>query len=186
MAWAVRDIELDRDIIHAIERHDDRSAAILAQLYLEDRATSTLKAHLGEDRPFANFASKIDSLHAAGIFEKQITDILHVIRKIRNAFAHELASLTFDTPCISELCSCLFSIEFLRGFRSWIEIQLKLHPELLTMSVALVDSMLAAPNTPRNSYMNTVKMMLMLLELAKLTALMKNTDTLEIVRGKTS
>src|ERR1700730_929405 len=104
MAWAVRDIELDRDIIHAIERHDDRSAAILAQLYLEDRATSTLKAHLGEDRPFANFASKIDSLHAAGIFEKQITDILHVIRKIRNAFAHELASLTFDTPCISELC----------------------------------------------------------------------------------
>jgi len=70
MAWTVRDAELDRDIIKAIESHDDRAAAILAAIYLEDRITRTIKAYLGKDRPFARFASNIDSLHSAGIFEE--------------------------------------------------------------------------------------------------------------------
>jgi hypothetical protein len=185
MAWTVRDAELDRDIIKAIESHDDRAAAILAVIYLEDRITSTIKAYLGKDRPFANFASKIDSLHSAGIFEEDLTQILHSIRAIRNAFAHDLAPLTFDTPCIAELCSGLFSMELLRGFRSWIGAQHDLHPELLETSALVVDSMLAAPNKPRHSFMNTVKWMLMILELSKMAATMGDTDNVEIVRGKT-
>jgi hypothetical protein len=46
MPWTVRDIDLDREIINAIEKQEDRSAAILAAIYLEDRprrsATLTL------------------------------------------------------------------------------------------------------------------------------------------------
>jgi hypothetical protein len=45
MAWVVREIDLDREIINAIEMRDDRAAAILAALYLEDRITSTIEAH---------------------------------------------------------------------------------------------------------------------------------------------
>jgi hypothetical protein len=47
MAWVVREIDLDREIINAIEMHDDRAAAILAALYLEDRINSTNEAHGG-------------------------------------------------------------------------------------------------------------------------------------------
>jgi hypothetical protein len=185
MAWVVREIDLDREIINAIEMHDDRAAAILAALYLEDRITSTIEAHGAIGGRLTSFASKIDAMSRARLFEKPMTDVMHTIRSIRNVFAHDLAALTFDTPSIAELCKKLYSLEFLRGFRSWITSGID-SPELLEMCSGLLDPMIALPDNPRNTYMNAVKVMLMLLQLSTVTAIMRDDQYLEIRRGKTA
>jgi hypothetical protein len=109
---------------------------------------------------------------------------MHTVRSIRNAFAHELAPLTFDTPSIADSCKKLYSHEFLRGFKSWIDASREAHPELLEMSIGLLDSMIASPDTPRNAYMNTVKLMLMLLQLSQISAIMRDDQYLDVRRGK--
>jgi hypothetical protein len=184
MAWTVRDIDLDREIINAIEKQEDRSAAILAAIYLEDRITSTIEAHGVADSRLKTLASKIDAVCRAGLFEKPITDVMHTVRSIRNAFAHDLAPLTFDTPSIADSCKRLYSHEFLRGFKSWIDASLEAHSELLEMTIGLLDPMIASPDTPRNAYMNTVKLMLMLLQLSQVSAIMRDDQYLDVRRGK--
>jgi hypothetical protein len=42
----------------------------------------------------------------------------------------------------------LYSHEFLRGFKSWINVSLEANPELLEMSIGLLDPMIASPETP--------------------------------------
>ena len=49
MTWTLRDIENDREIVRAIDGHDDRAAAILAGAYLEDRLLATIKTRLVSD-----------------------------------------------------------------------------------------------------------------------------------------
>lgn len=62
MTWTVREIERDRETIDAIEGHDDRSAALTAGAYLEDRLTSTVRAHGDAQlRPRATFSEKIST-----------------------------------------------------------------------------------------------------------------------------
>jgi hypothetical protein len=56
---------------------------------------------------------------------------------------------------------------------------------LLELNSAVLDPLLELPNTPRNAYMATIKVLLLFLELSKESALMTETDTLELVRRKT-
>jgi hypothetical protein len=185
MAWIVRDGGLDREIIKAIETHDDRAAAILAAIYLEDRITSTIEAHGAAESRLTTLAAKIDAMGSAGLFEKPIIDVIHTIRAIRNAFAHELAPLTFDAPSIAELCAKLYSQRFLRGFRSWMNAFE--HPsELRELGIDFLEPLIALRDTPRNTYLNTVKVVLLLLQFSLLTTVMRDDQCLEIVRHKTN
>jgi hypothetical protein len=131
------------------------------------------------------FFSKIEAMSRARLFEKRMTDAMHTIRTIRNVFAHELAALTFDTPSIAELCNNLFRLEFLRGFKSSITSDIDGGP-VFEMWSGFLDPMIALADTPRNTYMNTVKIMLMVLQLSTATAIMGVDQYLEIRRGKTA
>jgi hypothetical protein len=53
----------------------------------------------------------------------------------------------------------------------------------LEINSVLLDPILELPNTPRNTYMNTVKIMLFFMELSKASATMGDSDTLQIIRG---
>src|SRR5437016_12606 len=86
----------------------DRSAAILAASYLEHCleeylllrlvAGPTVNALFDGFAPLATFSAKIDIAFAVGLLPRHIQEDLKRIKKIRNLFAHELDSLTFESP----------------------------------------------------------------------------------------
>jgi len=47
---------------------------------------------LDQDRPLSSFGAKINLCHRLGLIDAEFAQALHMIRKIRNEFAHELAN----------------------------------------------------------------------------------------------
>lgn len=56
--------------------------------------------------PLSNFGGKISMCYSLGLMEKIIIDDLHLVRKIRNAFAHQLYA-NFKRDDIIKLCQSL-------------------------------------------------------------------------------
>jgi hypothetical protein len=184
MAWPVRGIEQDRETIMAIEAHDDRAAATLAGAYLEDRLESTIRAHYECTlRPKATFKEKINTAYQKGIIEEKVRDVLNAVRTIRNEFVHSLDPLTFNTPSVVKLCIGLWDVNFFRGFKEANAEMFNDDPIPVELA-SFFDPMLNSPNTPRNAYMNTIKTLLLIMELKKASVLMREGDFLEIRRGK--
>ena len=52
--------------------------------------------------PIDNFSSRIEVAYRLGLMPKNYHDDLHIIRKIRNKFAHAPKGLTFNDPPISD------------------------------------------------------------------------------------
>ena len=75
-----------------IERpKNDRAAAIMAGAFVED----ALRRALGHG---STFNSMIETGFDRGLYKDLARNELHVIRRIRNAFAHAIRPITFDTP----------------------------------------------------------------------------------------
>ncbi len=70
---------------------NDRAAAIMAAAFVEDALFRVV------DRR-ASFRSMIKSGFERGLYKGLIKNDLHVIRCVRNAFAHAIRPITFDTP----------------------------------------------------------------------------------------
>lgn len=98
----------------------DRGAAIIACALLDDLLSDVLKARLiltgrTADRLFshenngvlASLSAKIDIAFAVGVVSPGVKDSLHVIRRIRNRFAHSTTALKFDDQEIASWCSTL-------------------------------------------------------------------------------
>ncbi|MDP3830347.1 MAG: hypothetical protein Q8Q47_03695, partial [Ignavibacteriaceae bacterium] len=49
------------------------------------------------DSPLTTFSSKINICYRLGIIDTQFARTLHLIRKIRNSFAHEISGCNLDT-----------------------------------------------------------------------------------------
>src|SRR5690349_7348581 len=94
-------------------KESDRSVAILAATYLEHCLEEYLRLRLVDDpsvrdlftgfAPIATFSAKIDISFAVGLLPLHIREDLRRIKKIRNLFAHELDSLTFDAEPIRDI-----------------------------------------------------------------------------------
>jgi hypothetical protein len=177
MTWTVRNANRDRKTTDAIERLEDRAAAILAAAFLEDRLTSAIKARLAADTkaqnkffkypgPVSTFAAKIDLAYLMNILDAGTRTGLHAIRDIRNKFAHELDDITFETPDVERLCNKLFSIRTIRWFKEDTERQIK--EKSLETSTDVIKIWLGPlvdlPNTARNAYMNTIKLVLFIMK----------------------
>jgi hypothetical protein len=54
--------------------------------------------------PLSSFNAKIRFGYAIGLYKEQTTENLDRIRGIRNAFAHAVIPITFDTPEVSKVC----------------------------------------------------------------------------------
>jgi hypothetical protein len=103
-----------REIILSWGRRSDTEAAVVAATYLEDRLSFTIKSrfvklpesgdtskHLTEAAlfqgygPLASFYAKIDIGFALGLYDNARRIDLHLIRSIRNDFAHAIEPMTF-------------------------------------------------------------------------------------------
>ena len=94
----------------------DRAAVILGAANFEDwlretimlsfvRLSKVLRNRIFENYgPLSTFSAKIDLAFALGIFDEKTRKNLHVIRKIRNAFAHSSKAITFDDATLASMC----------------------------------------------------------------------------------
>lgn len=95
----------------------DRTAAILGGVFLDEHLRLLLVAFLVDDplvnelfeveRPLSSFSARIKMAYALGLISKRAYDDLEQIRWIRNAFAHTMHGISFDTEAILAACSKL-------------------------------------------------------------------------------
>jgi len=90
--------------------HRDRTAAIMGVTFLEyDPEFNYLFA--GDEAPYRELAGRIRLARALGINSKDYYYQLEAIRLIRNAFAHTMAEISFQTEEISAYCDDLNLLE---------------------------------------------------------------------------
>jgi DNA-binding MltR family transcriptional regulator len=106
-----------------IEAQSDRAAALVAAAYLEERLREAIRAlftdavvqvkesgQTVESRlfegtgPLATFSAKISIALALGLVGPESLRELHLIRKIRNEFAHNAEPLGFGDSPVSDWC----------------------------------------------------------------------------------
>jgi DNA-binding MltR family transcriptional regulator len=107
--------------IEHFESSADRSTAIVGAANLDETLRDAIRSRLiarlsrkDEDRifrdngPLATFSAKIDVAYALGIVGKRSRGDLHLIRKIRNEFAHTAEQTRFGTHEIASRCAGLW------------------------------------------------------------------------------
>jgi DNA-binding MltR family transcriptional regulator len=185
MTWTLRDANRERKIVDKINEADDRSAAILAEALLEDRLTKAILARLREDKvvvgemfkgygPLASFKAKIDLAFLMGLIEPPFHSYLHIIREIRNRFAHHLEAYDFDVPMIKDRCSRLIYPETIQRFLAYYKTKVAKDAQDLKVLIIWLEPMGSLPATPRNAYMTTTKLILFMLEAQTHFALMES------------
>lgn len=94
-----------------LSEESDRGAAILAAANFEEwlgsiisgyfaKLNSELKRKLFENGTLSTFSAKIDFGFALGFYDKDTLNKLHVIKKIRNKFAHSTKPMRFESDSI--------------------------------------------------------------------------------------
>ena len=59
--------------------------------------------------PLATLSAMIDMGYALGLISKEVRDELHLIREIRNAFAHTIGVIDFAMPEVANVCKRLWT-----------------------------------------------------------------------------
>lgn len=101
----------------------DRGCVLAAVAYLETELARLLQKVLIEDKklfkelfegsgPLATFFSKIELAYGLGHLSPFVRRDLHLIRKIRNIFAHHAGDITFDNEDIAARCAELYNDVF--------------------------------------------------------------------------
>ncbi len=85
----------------------------MAAAFIEDKIGHLIESYLADDKkirerflknngPLATFSSKLDLAFLLGLIPKNIFNDLHLLRKIRNEFAHSASLMTFESPSIKD------------------------------------------------------------------------------------
>ncbi len=110
-------------LLTEINTQSDRGVAIIGMALLEEELQAAIISFLEDDKksserlfgrsgPLSNLSSKIDLARLLGMSSKAITSDLHILREIRNEFAHSVTSkdasiLSFNSPHIKDKCLAL-------------------------------------------------------------------------------
>jgi len=111
----IGNIEPVGKFIASLYQETDRGCALIATAFLDDALSELLKKNLikdkkvsdrlfGSNQPFGYFSSKIDVACALGLIGKAVRQNLHLLRKIRNDFAHVADPIGFEHPPIKSRC----------------------------------------------------------------------------------
>lgn len=109
---------------HSLTLETDRGCALAASARLEESLGELLKKVFVQDSgtqkrvfegtgPCAAFSARIDIAFLQGLIGKSTVRNLHLIRKIRNQFAHDSEELSFDTPEVAARCGELTGYQYL-------------------------------------------------------------------------
>lgn len=103
----------------------DRGAIILAFAWIDEELTRSLKkffrpsAHaagkadelFGAGRPLGDAATKIDVAFRLGLLQEDTYKSLHLLRRLRNDFAHLAPHLTLETDSVRDRVRTLFELQ---------------------------------------------------------------------------
>ena len=101
-------------LISEFGKESDRAAVILVTSLIDETLTDLLRLHLlpspsasdeifdGVNAPLGNFSSKINFGFRVGLISAKFARDLHLIRKIRNQFAHNVFGCTFDDGSVKQ------------------------------------------------------------------------------------
>jgi DNA-binding MltR family transcriptional regulator len=102
-----------QEFLEPFQSETDRAAALLAAAMLDDKLREILESFLLDskisrrllDSPNAalrGFSSRIDAAYALGFLDDAEYKELHIVRDIRNDFAHSWRTLTFETQSVRD------------------------------------------------------------------------------------
>ena len=115
------------EFINEFQHESDRAAAILAGAYLDNLLSTILENYLisdnknshnilyGNNSPLYTFHSRILCSYGLGLIPTHEFKDLLVIKKIRNAFAHKQAGLSFSSQSITDQCKKLMIVQELQN-----------------------------------------------------------------------
>lgn len=116
MAWLVSEDQLE--IVAELETYQPRAMGIVAAAIIEDRLTTAIKVRLSRHEavaksflnypgPAGDLSAKIDFGYLLEMYGPDTRHDLHIIRDIRNKFAHALAAKDFGYRSIADKCKSL-------------------------------------------------------------------------------
>ena len=127
MARRWKDEPAFKAVLNEIRAHNDRTAAIVAGATLEYALQLAIEARYpaiseeGRKKLFdsggvlSSFYNKIEFATAVDVIDQKASNYLHVLRKIRIEFAHDMNPLSFTSEKILPLCERLPVPDFLAG-----------------------------------------------------------------------
>jgi len=110
-------------VFETLHEHDDRGMVLTLAAFAEDTLGLLLLAFMREEKqakelvegfnaPLGTFSARIKAALALGLMLKDSYDALEILRKIRNAFAHDWEGVSLDRQDIEarvmQLSACLF------------------------------------------------------------------------------
>lgn len=109
-----------------IDGASDRTRALVAVAYIENNLVLAIMTRLREldaanqkllfedEHAFLrDFAAKVDLGYALNLYDHNVREDLHRLRKVRNKFAHDLEVRDFDHPLVSRYCDKLIGADCL-------------------------------------------------------------------------
>ena len=102
------------EIWELLKRESVRGSVIVACAFIEDQLEELLKSRLivcekkkdylfdGANAPIGSMASKIDLAFRTGCIGAKNRESLHILRKLRNDFAHLSSNINFETQSVKD------------------------------------------------------------------------------------
>lgn len=99
-------------LLEQFKKESDRAAVILVASIIDENLLILLKSYFvpipnAEDSlfdmatsPLSTFSAKIDTTYRVGLISGKFARDLHIVRKIRNAFAHDIYGCSFENGSI--------------------------------------------------------------------------------------
>jgi DNA-binding MltR family transcriptional regulator len=113
-----------KEFLAEFQRESDRAAAVLGAAYLDDRLGVLLREKFVAVPAFveelfrgqgglSSFSAKISICYAVGLMTRGASHDLHIVRKIRNDFAHKPHGISFKTKEIANRVNSLETLKLL-------------------------------------------------------------------------
>jgi hypothetical protein len=128
------------DFLDEFDKETDRAAVVLGAARLDNILYRLLKKALlpsannrdelleGEGAPVSTFSARIQLAYRLGLFDAQTAHLLHLIRKIRNDFAHETSSSSLESgPSADRVRELVMPFRNYEQFHNWKDLTLKKH-----------------------------------------------------------
>lgn len=102
-----------KPVIETLSEETHRGAALVGAAYLDDLLAALLRTVfiekcadelLGRERPLGTFYARICLAYSIGLLDEDDYNDLHIVRDIRNAFAHLYDDLSFESESVRAKC----------------------------------------------------------------------------------